>query len=605
MRLFVSYARVDKPYCIQIIEMLDVHEVWYDQRLYAGQQWWKEILRRLDWCEGFIYLLSPESIASEYCRREFELAVNLGRHIFPVLIHPDATVPSQIKDMQYADLRKGLTVDAVRVLLTSIYIAERHKTAPPGLPVASFSPEDTRPPQVNPATVISVAASAMERGQYDQAVFLLKQAKVNGYASRFVKIDDVLSAAETGLEKQTFLREAEREYRGIASLIKNKGTRALGCTSFAEFVQAYPDYDPDGLSQICGAPSAPVTPARLSAPLSTTPISSTTDSGEAATLVETPALPINPTDPTARPDTLPPDELDIPPSDPPATVIDAAEKAAKPAIPLPVPNILPLAAQAVPAQVEAPAPAPSSNGSIYSLPLLEWKQVDGGMITLSINEKSGVLQKHFYVDSFQMSKYPVTNGQYRAFLEAPDGYSNAEWWNYSTFAQNWRANNPEPMPSRFSGDDRPRETVTWYDAIAYTRWLSSKLDKTVSLPTSAQWQRAAQGDESRLYPWGDNFDANLANTRESNLKTTTPVTRYPDGASPFGIFDMAGNVWEWCLNTKADAESHVTDLMTTEDRAVYGGAFVSPQGRSETSFHYYLNPQTFYASLGFRLVIEE
>jgi formylglycine-generating enzyme required for sulfatase activity len=231
--------------------------------------------------------------------------------------------------------------------------------------------------------------------------------------------------------------------------------------------------------------------------------------------------------------------------------------------------------------------------------------IDGGMITLSINEKSGVQQKHFYVDTFQMSKYPVTNGQYRAFLEAADGYANADWWSYSSFAQNWRANNPEPMPSRFSGDDRPRETVTWYDAIAFTRWLSSKMGKTVSLPTSAQWQRAAQGDESRLYPWGDNFDANLANTRESNLKTTTPVNRYPDGASPFGIFDMAGNVWEWCLNTKADAESHVTDMTTTEDRAVYGGAFVSPQGRSETTFHYYLNPQTFYASLGFRLVIGE
>ncbi len=603
MRLFVSYARVDKPYCIQIIEMLDVHEVWYDQRLYAGQQWWKEILRRLDWCEGFIYLLSPESVASEYCRREFELAVNLGRHIFPVLIHPDATVPPQIKDMQYADLRKGLTADAVRVLLNSIYIAERHKTTPPGLPVTSFSPEDTRPPQINPTTVISVAASAMERGQYDQAVFLLKQAKANGYSSRFVKIEEVLTAAENGLEKQTFLREAEREYRGIASLIKNKGTRTLGCSSFAEFVQAFPDYDPDNLSQICGGPSIsiPPTTARLPAPPvadipapALAPVDPPVDVIDAPT--DTTTLP----DTTELPDALPHDELDVPPTDPPETVVDAAD-AAGTAEAAPV---LEITSEAAPEPVDAPPAAPA-NGSTYTLPLLEWKPVDGGMITLSINEKSGLQQKHFYVDTFQMSKYPVTNGQYRTFLEAPDGYANADWWNYSTFAQNWRANNPEPMPSRFSGEDRPRETVTWYDAVAFTHWLSSKLGKTVSLPTSAQWQRAAQGDEGRLYPWGDSFDPNLANTRESNLKTTTPVTRYPDGASPFGVFDMAGNVWEWCLNTKADAESQTTDIATTDDRAVYGGAFVSPQRRSETAFHYYLNPQTFYASLGFRLVVEE
>ena len=78
MRLFISYARVDKPYCVQIAETLDIHSTWFDQRLYAGQHWWREILRRLDWCEGFIYLLSPDSIASEYCQKEYKIAQNTG-----------------------------------------------------------------------------------------------------------------------------------------------------------------------------------------------------------------------------------------------------------------------------------------------------------------------------------------------------------------------------------------------------------------------------------------------------------------------------------------------------------------------------------------------
>ena len=63
--IFISYARVDKPLCKQIVERLsDVHEVWYDRRLFAAQDWWNEIQHQLHWCEGFVYLLSPESVAS-------------------------------------------------------------------------------------------------------------------------------------------------------------------------------------------------------------------------------------------------------------------------------------------------------------------------------------------------------------------------------------------------------------------------------------------------------------------------------------------------------------------------------------------------------------
>src|SRR5690349_8901901 len=181
MKLFISYARVDKPYCIHIVENLDVHETWLDQRLYAGQHWWKEILRRLDWCEGFIYLLSPDSIASEYCRKEFELAKNLGRQIFPVIIREDTVVPDWLMEYQYADVSKGTNSDGLVVLLHSLTLAERelltkdHSQKP--ATVATVAPEEMKQPTVNPTTVIRVAAQAMEKGDYDQVVFLLKQAK--------------------------------------------------------------------------------------------------------------------------------------------------------------------------------------------------------------------------------------------------------------------------------------------------------------------------------------------------------------------------------------------------------------------------------------------
>ncbi|HYO87484.1 MAG TPA: toll/interleukin-1 receptor domain-containing protein, partial [Candidatus Limnocylindrales bacterium] len=105
MRLFLSYARVDQPIAIQIAEALSGnHDVWLDERLYAGQRWWEEIRRRLDWCEGFVYLLSPESVTSEYCLRELKLALDMRKYIFPVLIRRGTEVPESIRDIQYADL---------------------------------------------------------------------------------------------------------------------------------------------------------------------------------------------------------------------------------------------------------------------------------------------------------------------------------------------------------------------------------------------------------------------------------------------------------------------------------------------------------------------
>ena len=71
MRLFVSYAHVDKALCKLVVERLSgVHETWYDERLFAGQDWWGEIQRRLHWCDGFVYLLSQTSVTSEYCQKE-------------------------------------------------------------------------------------------------------------------------------------------------------------------------------------------------------------------------------------------------------------------------------------------------------------------------------------------------------------------------------------------------------------------------------------------------------------------------------------------------------------------------------------------------------
>jgi hypothetical protein len=200
MKLFVSYARVDKPLCKQIVHHLeDVHEVWYDRRLHAGQDWWNTIQERLDWCEGFIYLLSPESVESEYCQKEFAIAVESGKHIFPVLIQARTNIPASLGHIQYADLSEGM--EDMLTLMNALTVAERQQMRRQPKPV-SPPKQPSKPPQdVSPGVALGQAADALDARNYDKAVFILKQALEKGAAGRTGRmLRNMLSDAEQALE---------------------------------------------------------------------------------------------------------------------------------------------------------------------------------------------------------------------------------------------------------------------------------------------------------------------------------------------------------------------------------------------------------------------
>ena len=96
-----------------------------------------------------------------------------------------------------------------------------------------------------------------------------------------------------------------------------------------------------------------------------------------------------------------------------------------------------------------------------------------------------------------------------------------------------------------------RETVSWYEAMAFCRWLSTTPCYAeiggVTLPTEFQWEKAARGPDGLKYPYGNVFDSLKANTEEGAIDQTSAVGIFPDGASPYGVCDMSGNVWEWTL----------------------------------------------------------
>jgi hypothetical protein len=177
--------------------------------------------------------------------------------------------------------------------------------------------------------------------------------------------------------------------------------------------------------------------------------------------------------------------------------------------------------------------------------------------------------------TFWIARYPVTNAQYQTFTD-DGGYDEPRWWR--------DLERPEPASPRWPQANRPRTNVDWYEAVAFTRWLNARLglpEGSIRLPTELEWEKVARGTEGRTYPWGAEYRSGFANvdeteygTRKSgwHLEQTTAVGLYPHGRSPYGVEDLAGTVWEWCLN-KYDDEEAVAPDTSDAPRAVRGGSW--------------------------------
>lgn len=171
------------------------------------------------------------------------------------------------------------------------------------------------------------------------------------------------------------------------------------------------------------------------------------------------------------------------------------------------------------------------------------------------------------LDAYYIGKYEVTNTQFAVFLNDRGAHSGGGNIWYDINDSDARISLSSGTYSADNGfEDHPVVEVTWYGATEYTVWLSEKTGKTYRLPTEAEWEKAARGDASansalghqRRYPWGDDIDGNYANYNQNKppgYSRTSPVGYYngsiygsfqtKDNSSPYGAYDMAGNVWEW------------------------------------------------------------
>ena len=156
-------------------------------------------------------------------------------------------------------------------------------------------------------------------------------------------------------------------------------------------------------------------------------------------------------------------------------------------------------------------------------------------------------QHRLTLPDFWIAKTPVTNAQFRPFVVG-EGYTNRDYW--TTAGWQWREGQKLIKPDYWDdkqrkGADYPVVGVSWFEAVAYCRWLSKQIGIEFRLPSEAEWEKAARGMDGRIYPWGNMWEEGRCNSAEAGLNRTTPVGQYPNGVSPYGALDMAGNVWEW------------------------------------------------------------
>jgi len=214
---------------------------------------------------------------------------------------------------------------------------------------------------------------------------------------------------------------------------------------------------------------------------------------------------------------------------------------------------------------------------------------------------------------------PVTNAQFGTFVRAEDYRTTAEVEGYGWI---WTDRNWEHIPGADwrhpAGPDstieqksnHPVVQLSWEDVSAYCKWLSRLTGQKITLPTEAEWEKAARGTTGRRFPWGDQApDVNRCNFG-MNVNDTTPVGRYsPQGDSPYGCVDMAGNVWEWCADWYDEnyypnaPRSSPTGPDTGQYRAIRGGSWDYGARFMRAAFRLWYTPAYRYDNQGFRCLL--
>lgn len=252
-----------------------------------------------------------------------------------------------------------------------------------------------------------------------------------------------------------------------------------------------------------------------------------------------------------------------------------------------------------------PKPAPPTPTPISPTPTSETKQgtpepprpavvdimveIAGGPFTMGSDKGDPEDAPAHQVDlpAFEMDKFEVTNADFAAFVEEAGYVTFAEQKGFRGWRDEWS----------MGEDNHPVVMVTWDDATAYCQWLGKRL------PTEAEWEKAARGEDGRTFPWGEDWDPAKANVKETGLRGTAAVGSFGAGASPYGVEDVIGNVWEWTAGWYQPYPGSTTldDRYGEKYRVTRGGGWFELEPQATTFSRNAADPhKTANDDLGFR-----
>ena len=202
------------------------------------------------------------------------------------------------------------------------------------------------------------------------------------------------------------------------------------------------------------------------------------------------------------------------------------------------------------------------------------------------------------LSDYFIGKYPITNREYQVFI-GDTKYEPPRDWNGDQFP-----------PKK---DRHPVVNISWDDANAYCKWLTEKTKNHYRLPTEAEWEKAARGENGLIYPWGNEFDPTKANTSDVNISDSSEVGQFsPQGDSTYGCTDMSGNVWEWCEdffdeNIYKSRINRITknplSALKSFSHIVRGGSFNEAQHFARCAYRDKSNPLYSQDDYGFRVAL--
>lgn len=552
MRLFISYAHVDYPQVSQIVDILRTggHDPWFDHRLLPGQDWKATLYHAIQSCNAFVYVMSPEALASEWCLWEFAQAIDLSKPIIPVRLQANISPPDALSRFQWVDFSDGSTPKAVAQLMGGLFHlaspipkdeAPSVSDNPSGIPAQANSNKGSENKALGEAlrsvrkleTLDDINAAigsfyvAYKAQNWEDALRWLRKLIESGKPLRTFKADEFFAEIEAKLD-------AERDYASLRVRTQYENPESIWNALLAIW-DVHPDYDPDSLRY----------KYRHHAPRI-------------------------------------------------KKLLDIINNPQSPA---------PERANAGLKLAELGDPRAGVGLREDGLPDIAWVEIPAGDFIYG-NERDTL-------PAYSIARYPVTHIQFQAFLDDPDGFSNELWW------KGLPRQEKEYYDTQWTVANYPRDSVSWLHAMAFCRWLTARLGfrNKILLPTDQEWEKAARGTSGRLFPWGDSYLSGYANINESYqdenhqavgdyaLAQPTAVGIYPMGASAYGVLDMMGNVWEWCLT---EFETGYNDrLDANEVRITRGGSWDSVIAHAKLTGYNYAAPGYAGDTLGFRLCVSK